>query len=153
MRFRAAIVAACMVQTVGIFAALRERWNRLSLALQYSIAGAAVVLCAMLIIGFWVTSVIEAGLKDDAASATALYVDSVIAPLLPELRGQKQLDAGVTQALDETLSAGRLGERLKSFKIWHRDGSILYAKDASLIGQRFPVSNALAEALQGRVVA
>ena len=142
-----------MVQTAGIFAALRERWNRLSLALQYSIAGAGVVLCAMLIIGFWVTSVIEAGLKDDAAGATALYVDSVIAPILPELRGKQQLDAGVARALDETLSAGRLGERLKSFKIWQRDGSILYAKDASLIGQRFPISDALAEAWQGRVVA
>src|SRR4051812_47948623 len=95
---------------------LPDRWNRLSLALQYGIAGATLVVCAMLIIGLWVTGVIEAGLKDNAASATALYVDSVIAPILPELRAGKPLDAGVVRALDETLSAGALGQRLTSFK-------------------------------------
>lgn len=135
------------------FAILRERWNDLSLALQYGIAGAVVLVCAMLVIGVWVTRVIEAGLKDNAASATALYVDSVIAPILPELRGGKPLDSGVVRALDETLSAGALGERLKSFKIWRRDGSVLYALDPSIVGQRFPVTDALAKAWQGSVVA
>lgn len=132
---------------------IRQRWNGLSLALQFGLAGAAVVVCAMLVIGFWVTRVIEAGVKDNAAIATALYVDSVIAPILPELRGSKPLDPGVMRALDETLSQGALGQRLKSFKIWRRDGSIIYALDASLIGRSFPVTEALAEAWQGKVVA
>jgi signal transduction histidine kinase len=107
----------------------------------------------MFVIGFWVTSVIEEAIKDDAAGATALYVDSVIAPILPELRSKKPLDEGVVRALDETLSAGRLGDRLKSFKIWRRDGSVLYATDASLLGKRFPISSALDEAWNGHVVA
>lgn len=142
-----------MIETVGTLSNLRGRWGRLSLALQYSIAGTLVVFATMFVIGFWVTSVIEEAIKDDAASATALYVDSVIAPILPELRSQKPLDEGVIRALDETLSAGRLGQRLKSFKIWRRDGSILYATDTALIGRQFPISHALGEAWQGHVVA
>ena len=108
---------------------LRDRWNGLSLALQYGIAGGVVLACAMVLIGFWVTRVIEDGIKSNAASATALYVDSVIAPLLPELREDKPLDAGVPRALDEVLSQGALGDRLASFKIWRRDGHVLYALD------------------------
>ena len=108
---------------------LRDRWNGLSLALQYGVAGGFVLVCAMVLIGFWVTRVIEAGIRSNAASATALYVDSVIGPLLPELREDKPLDAGVRQALDEVLSQGALGDRLASFKIWRADGRVLYALD------------------------
>ena len=109
---------------------MRDRWNGLSLALQYGIAGGVVLACAMVAIGLWVTRVIEDGIKSNAASATALYVDSVIAPLLPELREDKPLDAGVQQALDEVLSQGALGDRLASFKVWRRDGRVIYALDA-----------------------
>ena len=132
---------------------LRDKWNGLSLALQYCIAGGVVLACAMVLVGFWVTRVIEDGIKSNAAIATALYVDSVIAPLLPELRGEKPLDAGVTRALDEVLSQGSLGDRLASFKIWRRDGYVLYALDPAIIGQRFPPTDALQQALNGHVVA
>lgn len=131
----------------------RQQWNRLSLAMRFAIAAAAVVAGAMLVIGIWVTRVIETGLKDNAAITTALYVDSVIAPILPELRGGKPLDAGVMRALDETVSAGPLGERLESFRIWSSNGSILYALDRSLIGRSFPVTRGLSQALEGKVVA
>ena len=132
---------------------LQNRWNRLSLALQYGIAGGVVLACAMVAVGFWVTRVIEDGIKSNAASATALYVDSVIAPLLPELREDKPLDAGVQRALDEVLSQGALGDRLASFKIWRRDGRVLYALDAAIIGQKFPPTDALQQAWDGHVVA
>jgi signal transduction histidine kinase len=132
---------------------LRSRWKRLSLALQYGIAGGLVVACAMVLIGFWVTRVIEQGIKSNAASATALYVDSVIAPLLPELREDKPLDVGVRRALDEVLSQGTLGSRLKSFMIWRRDGKVVYALDHTIIGRKFPPSGALRQAWAGAVVA
>jgi hypothetical protein len=123
---------------VRLIQTLSDRWNGLSLALQYGIAGGVVLACAMVAVGFWVTRVIEDSIKSNAASATALYVDSVIAPLLPELREDKPLDAGVEQALNEVLLQGALGDRLASFKIWRRDGRVLYALDAAIIGQHFP---------------
>ena len=130
---------------------LLEKWNALSLAGQYCIAASAVLCCAMVAIGTWVTSEIEDGITTNAASSTALYVDSVIAPLLPEFSDNGPLDEGVTRALDEVLSQGALGKRLISFKIWHPDGTVLYALDPSLIGQKFPPTEAFRTALGGDV--
>ena len=123
---------------------LLERWNASSLAVQYCIAALLVLCCAMAVIGTWVTREIEHGITTNAASSTALYVDSVIAPLLPVFSDNAPLDEGVTHALDEVLSRGALGKRLVSFKIWHPDGTVLYARDASLIGQKFPPTDAFA---------
>ena len=149
----AIIPASEAERTVHAHSILARRWNGLSLAVQYGIAGGVVLVCAMVLIGFWVTRVIEDGIKSNAASATALYVDSVIAPLLPELREDKPLDAGVQRALDEVLSQGSLGDRLASFKIWRRDGRVLYALDPTIIGQKFPPTEALQRGLERHVVA
>ena len=110
---------------------LRDNWNAQSLAVQFLVAGGLVSFAAMLIVGLLVTSQIEEGVTRNSAATTALYVDSVIAPLLPNMRKATTLSDTVTRALDETLSQGALGERLVSFKLWGRDGTILYAKDKS----------------------
>jgi hypothetical protein len=60
----------------------------------------------------------------NAAGATALYVDSLIAPLLLDMRKRQELTDGIRRALDETLDQGALGKRLVSFKLWRRDGKI-----------------------------
>jgi signal transduction histidine kinase len=107
----------------------------------------------MLIIGVWVTRQIEEGVTRNSAAATALYVDSVIAPLLPEIRGQQALPDVTKRALDEVLSQGALGERLSSFKIWQRGGRIAYASEPSLIGRTFEPTETLEAAWAGRVTA
>ena len=65
---------------------LHDRWNAQSLAVQFLLAGGLVSFAAMLIVGFLVTSQIEEGVTRNSAATTALYVDSVIAPLLPDMR-------------------------------------------------------------------
>ena len=129
------------------------RWNSLSLALQFVIAGGIGLLAVMLIVGLWVTSQIKQGAIRNAAGTTALYVDSVIAPLLPDMRKSEQLSEGVRRALDETLDQGALGKRLNSFMLWRRDGTILYAKDPNLIGRKISPSANLMSAFEGNVVA
>ncbi len=106
-----------------------------------------------MIVGFLVTSQIEDGVTRNSAATSALYVDSVIAPLLPDMRKSTTLSETVARALDETLSQGALGDRLVSFKLWRRDGTILYAKDKSLIGLQFEPGKELQAAWQGKVVA
>ena len=132
---------------------LHDRWNAQSLAVQFLLAGGLVSFAAMLIVGFLVTSQIEEGVTRNSAATTALYVDSVIAPLLPDMRKSTTLGDNVVRALDETLSQGTLGKRLVSFRLWGRDGTILYAKDKSLVGKKFGSSDNLATAWTGRVVA
>ena len=138
---------------IRILQNLVRRWSELSLALQFVVAGGFGLLAVMLVVGAWVTGQIRDGVIRNSAATTALYVDSVIAPLLPDLRKQRELSDSVKQALDETLGQGALGKRLVSFKLWSRDGTILYAKQTALIGRRFEPSNGLRAAFQGNVVA
>ncbi|MCC2687328.1 MAG: sensor protein kinase [Rhizobiaceae bacterium] len=128
-------------------------WTTRSLALQFLLAGGAVSLGATFLVGLLVTSQIEDGVTRNSAATTALYVDSVIAPLLPDMQRSQVLGDGVTQALDETLGQGALGTRLASFRLWRRDGTVLYARDKSLVGKRFEPDEDLEAAWRGRIVA
>jgi signal transduction histidine kinase len=130
-----------------------QRWNSLSLALQFLITGGLALLAVMFVVGLWVTSQIREAVTRNSAGTTALYVDSVIAPLLPDMRNSQELSVGVKQALDETLDQGALGTRLVSFKLWRRDGKILYDNDPAVIGQTIVPSANLMHAFEGNVVA
>lgn len=121
--------------------------------MQFLAVGGVVSLLAMLLVGAAVTSLIERAVTRNAAATTALYVDSVIAPLLPDMRAGTALDDVVRRALDETLGQGALGRRLVAMRLWSLDGTILYAQDDSLIGRRFPVTPALRQAFAGNIVA
>ena len=128
-------------------------WNRLTLARQFLFAGSAVLIGGMGVLGVWVSDQIETGVIRNSAAATALYVDSVIAPLLPNIRGSGTLSEGARRALDETLSQGALGRQLASFKIWLPDGLIAYSSESALTGRRFPLTEVLKEAWGGHVSA
>jgi hypothetical protein len=123
---------------------IRAWWDSLSLTRQFLIGGIAISLLAMMSVGALVADMIERSVVRHAAAATALYVDSVIAPILPDMRGAERLDDVVSHSLDETLGAGKLGQRLVSFRVWRKDGTILYSDRQDLIGQRFPPSENLA---------
>ncbi len=129
------------------------RWNARSLASQFFIMGGLVSLAAMFVIGLIVTHLIEDAVIHNSGAATALYVDSVVAPLLPDMQTESLLDEASARALDETLGQGALGRRLVSFKLWRRDGTILYANEKELVGKRFPVNGKLAQAFAGKLVA
>ena len=130
-----------------------RRWNHPSLAAQFLLAGGLVSLLAMAVTGFLVESQIETGVTRNSAAVTALYVDSIIAPLLPDMQTSQTLDDSVAQALDETLGQGALGRRLMSFRLWRRDGTILYANDPELTGKRFEPNKNLKAAFDGQLVA
>jgi signal transduction histidine kinase len=130
-------------------------WNflreRLSLAAKFALVGGLVLLLGMAIIGLWVTSRIEEAVVRNTASATALYVDSIIAPLTRELASSPTLGEGAQLALTETLKQGVLSSRLFSFKIWRPDATIIFSSEPSLIGQHFAMTEGLSTALSGAV--
>jgi len=130
-----------------------SRWNSQTLASQFFIAGSFVSTIAMLLIGIFVTHLIEEAVIHNSGATTALYVDSVIAPLLPDMKTQGLLDDATARALDETLGQGALGRRLVSFKLWRDDGTILYSNDKPLVGTRFPINEKLKKAFSGALVA
>lgn len=130
-----------------------RRWNARSLASQFFITGGLVSLFAMFLVGLTVTHLIADAAIHNSGAATALYVDSVVAPLLPDMQSETLLDEGSAQALDETLGQGALGRRLVSFKLWRRDGTVLYSNEKQLVGKTFPVNEKLRQAFDGALVA
>jgi len=100
----------------------RRQWSGLTLAHQFLLAGAAVLLAGMFVIGLWVTRQIEDGVVRNSAAATALYVDSIIAPLFKNIEGDHVLSEGAKRALDETLAKGELSRRTAFLKIWVNEG-------------------------------
>ena len=132
---------------------LLSRWNSQSLAMQFLSIGGAVSVCAMVLIGAFVSDRVEDTVTSNAAATTALYVDSVIAPLLPDMQRNEVLDETTTRALDETLGQGALGDRLLLFRLWRSDGTVLYADDAAITGTRHVLSDMLKTAFSGQMVA
>ncbi|TWF54462.1 signal transduction histidine kinase [Neorhizobium alkalisoli] len=107
----------------------------------------------MILVGALVTSLIEAIVIRNSAATTALYVDSIIAPILPDLKTSETLDDVTTRVLDETFGQGALGGRVISFRLWRRDGTILYSTEDGMRGKRFDPSEDLKSAFAGRMVA
>ncbi len=128
-------------------------WRKQSLARQFLWVGSVFTVGAMLLVGLLVTKLIEEAVTRNAAASTALYVDSVIAPLLPDMAKAEPLDEASQRALDETLSQGALGRRLVTFRLWARDGRILYSSDGGQTGRQFTPSADLQAALNGRLIA
>ncbi|MGO7211242.1 sensor histidine kinase [Rhizobium ruizarguesonis] len=123
----------------------------ISLARQFVLAAACVLLFGMSAIGFWVSGRIEESLIHNAAAATALYVDSIIAPLTQELAKSNTLGEGARLALTETLSQGVLSEKLFAFKIWKPDGTIVFSNEDGAIGKRFEMTDGLMAAKAGQI--
>ncbi|MBZ9792394.1 sensor histidine kinase [Rhizobium sp. 3T7] len=132
---------------------LIRRWNSQSLTKQFLLTGGVVSLVAMAFVGAFVSSLIEDAVTRNSAASTALYVDSVIAPLLPDMLAGQELEDTVSRALDETLGQGALGNRLMSFRLWRADGTVLYSNDKSMQGKRFELSDDLRTAFSGKMVA
>ena len=132
---------------------LITRWNSQSLATQFLLIGGAVAACAMVLIGAFVSNRIEDAVTRNSAATTALYVDSVIAPLLPDMQKNEVLDETVARALDETLGQGALGDRLLSFRLWRADGTLLYSSDRAAVGTKVGLSGELQTAFSGKMAA
>lgn len=127
-------------------------WRGVSLAGQFAAAGSLVLLAGMMAIGIWVTRQIEDGVTRNTASTTALYMESILAPLAQELASSDVLSQGARRAVDEILLHTAIGDRLASFKIWKQDGLVVYSSEASIIGVRFEPTDNLRVAWAGQVV-
>ena len=137
----------------GFTAGVLTNWTRRPLVEQFLLLGGIVTLAAVVAIGAVVTSLMKDALTRNAAAATALYVDGVIAPLLPDMREGQQLHDIVKRALDETLDEGALRSQFADFRLWSPDGTLLFDKDNGLVGTRHSLNSPLREAFAGRLVA
>ena len=126
---------------------------RQTLPRQFLLAGGAVMLLAMLIVGAWVAMRIEQGVVQNSATSAALYMESFVSPLSQELADADGLSEPALVALKEIFAGGLLSERVVSYKIWKPGGLVVYASDLDLVGQRFEPSEDQKAAWKGRIAA
>jgi signal transduction histidine kinase len=132
---------------------LSSRWQKLSLAAQFTIVAAVVIGIIMAVLGRWVAARIETGVITNTAASAALYMDRFVEPYAQELETGANLSAASQNALTELVRTKGFGERIVAVKIWRSDGTIAYSTYPEMIGKRLPVSNSLIRALKGEVVA
>lgn len=130
---------------------LIERLRTQPFVLQFLMAGAAVMIAAMLVIGTWITARIEQSVVDNTASAAALYLGSFVAPISQELAANEELSEPATRALRESFAASGMGQRIVSFRIWKPGSRVVYATDPALVGRQFEPTPELKAAWSGDV--
>ncbi|TAN47828.1 MAG: sensor histidine kinase [Betaproteobacteria bacterium] len=107
------------------------------------------LLVGMLALGTWLSGAIEKRMIRHEGELFALYMDSVLSDQVQSLASGGLLsDAGML-ALDKLLHGTMLGERIVAFKLWSRDGRVLYSTDLTQIGLRSEITPALAAAFRG----
>ncbi len=127
------------------------RWQRLSLASQFGVAAAGVIFCGMAIIGSWVSDRIETAVVQNTATAAALYMDSLLKPLLQELATGSELSEASQAKLDRLLTETPLGRRVVLVKVWGPNGLIVYSSRRELIGREFAETKSLKRAWSGQL--
>ena len=126
--------------------------RRLSFSQQFMLFSLAVLIVGAYVIGRWVSREIEQGVIERTGAVTALYVDSFASPNLQELEDGKEISPAYRARLDALLDTTSLGREIVSFKVWALDGTIVYARDHSIIGSVFPLEGDLHAAQAGKVV-
>jgi signal transduction histidine kinase len=118
-----------------------------------------ILLIGMLVIGFFVGGQIENGVINQVAIITSLYVDSVVAPILQEIAFEEfspdqihPQNLGQLDQFNNMLDNTPLGKNIVAFKIWLRDGEIIYSPNEQLMGIHFPISQDLQRSLDGEIV-
>ena len=127
-------------------------FTRIPLARQFLIVSFGILLIGMIIIGSWVSAQIEDGVLKRTAALTALFVDSLISPELQALSEENTLPPDNLDMLDRLLSETKLGEQIVSFKVWSREGTVLYSPNRALVGRQFASDDDLKSAFGGMVI-
>ncbi len=134
---------------------LLARWarplGRLGLAQRFALVCLVVLVTGALVIGRWVSREIESGVINRTSAITALYVDSFVTPHLKGLETGEGISEYHAATLTSLMHNTALGEKIVSFKVWSLDGQVLFALNPSEVGQWYPISGELEEALDGQV--
>ncbi|MBU1237653.1 MAG: sensor histidine kinase [Gammaproteobacteria bacterium] len=131
----------------------KHGFGRISLPRQFILVTAGILVVCMVIFGTWVGHQIERNAVSRAASATAFYVESILAAQLHDWQRGTPLAPALHDAFDDIFVAGPLRDNVVSFKLWAEDGRMVYSTVAAREGRRYPVSEHLAAALSGELQA
>jgi signal transduction histidine kinase len=127
--------------------------RQFSLAKRFLLGSLIILIAGMTGIGLWVTRQIEDGVVHRSASTTAVYVDSLIAGSLQDLAEGDALSDKNSAQLDWLLTETPLGQQVAVFRVWDRQGRVVYSSIPEPIGERVATDEDLTTALGGQVTA
>ncbi len=126
--------------------------DRLTFAGQFLLFGLGILLMGMVTIGLWLQSSVKEAVIDRTAGMAALYVDSLVSPLIQNTQPGGALSSAARAELDRLMESTSLDSQVVTVKIWSPTGEILYSPNPDLIGRTFDVQENLGRALAGEVV-
>ena len=133
--------------------AIRRWWRKFSLAQQFGLAAASVILLGMSAIGSWVTGKIEQGVTNNSAVAATLYMDAFVGPFIQELARNEEITPGNRAKLDEIMAHKDIRDHILSIKVWKKGGIVAYSNHDEIIGRQFAPTTNLKSAWTGVVSA
>lgn len=113
---------------------------RFSIIHQFMVVAGITIALAMGLLAYVVSEKFKASLMQTAAEEGALLIAAFLELSVQELATSETLSAAATKRLDDLL-LGKLGERVPVIKIWLRDGTLAYATNKKMVGQKFPSSH------------
>ncbi len=102
-------------------------FRRLTLASQFMLLGALILLLGAIIVGWWINYEIEQQVLNYSERITAMFVDSSIAPLLWSLPDLSNVSAEDHARLDRVLHTNMRSEDFVAFHIAMPDGKLIYS--------------------------
>lgn len=130
---------------------LTRFWRQRTLAQQFMFVSLLILVSSMIGVGWWVGREIEHGVIERTAATTALYVDSFVTPRVQDLAPGNALSPQELAVPAQLLQESPLGQQVVSFKIWSPGGRVIQASDPRYVGQVFPPSAHLRDAMRGEV--
>lgn len=138
-------------------ASANGRWldgfRRMSQPTQFALAGGLVMLTAMMLAGIVISGIVARTTIDSTAASSALFLDSLLSPLVQDVAHSQELAPESIARLDHTLKHESFSSRFVHVDIWLPDGSVPYSTTIELIGGRFAPPEGAASAFQGNVEA
>ena len=128
-------------------------FRSLSQSIQFALSGGLIMLAAMFLAGVVISGIVTRAAVDSTAAGSALFLDSLLSPLVQELSHRDVLGPQAIGRLDETLKEGAFADRFAHVDIWRDDGLVAYSTTSGLIGGRFPLPEGAAMAFDGEVSA
>jgi len=118
-------------------------WQRFDIGQNSSLFGkflaasALTIFLSMASLAFFISRQLETSMLETAAEEGAILIDVFLGPSLQGLATSSALEQDVAVKFDDLLQT-TMGGRTKALKIWLRDGTLVYATDKQLVGQKFP---------------
>lgn len=132
---------------------LKQALLNMNFSRQFLLMIISVLASSMVIIGSWISHLIETNAVNRTAAISAVYLESIVESQMKGWPCGGTLNGQSHDELDHLFVTGPLHREVLRFKLWDAEGRIGYSSDHAQIGRRFPIAGNLASAFGGSVKA